>query len=381
MKRRGVLYLALLLCLWPMASAAESLQEAVDAALSSLNVDALHQLADGRDRLRGDVRTMLRGFTQGQAVVDAGGMLRSILNNLFSTLSQSLTGMLRIFAPALAVGVAAQLRSSFSRPFVAATCEYAGFLLVAGFLLKDLTAHVELTNRAVGDMAGAMQSIFPLLVTLLVAVGGAAGAAVYQPAVAWAGGTMTALIQNATLPVALGMAVLTMVGALGGKLRLGRLRRLLERVAHWTLGVSFTVFIGVTMVQGLGSAAVDGVSIRTAKYALDNFIPIVGGMFADTVDTLVGCSLLIKNAVGVLGLLLLLGRLLTPLVQAGGAVLLYRATAAVLEPIASERVVRVIDDFAGVLMLLFIIQLSVGAMFLLLMAQVLVVGNLTVMLR
>ena len=172
-----------------------------------------------------------------------------------------------------------------------------------------------------------------------------------------------------------------MVGALGGKLRLERLRRLLERVAHWTLGVSFTVFIGVTMAQGLGSAAVDGVSIRTAKYALDNFIPIVGGMFADTVDTLVGCSLLIKNAVGVLGLLLLLGRLLTPLLQTGCAVLLYRAVAAVLEPIASDRVVKVIDDFADVLMLLFIIQLSVGAMFLLLMAQVLVVGNLTVMLR
>lgn len=381
MKHHGLTCFVLLLCLWPTAGAAESLREAVDAALSALDVDMLQQLADGSGWLKGDVRAVLSGFTQGQAMVDAGGMLRSILARLLSTLAGSVTGMLRIFAPALAVGIAAQLRASFAKSFVAATCEYAGFLLVAVFLLKDLTAQVELTNRAVGDMAGTMQSIFPLLVTLLVAVGGAAGAAVYQPAVAWAGGTMTALIQNATLPVALGMAVLTMVGVLGGKLRLERLRRLLERVAHWTLGVSFTVFIGVTMAQGLGSAAVDGVSIRTAKYALDNFIPIVGGMFADTVDTLVGCSLLIKNAVGVLGLLLLLGQLLTPLVQAGGAVLLYRLAAAVLEPIASERVVRVIDDFAGVLMLLFIIQLSVGAMFLLLMAQVLVVGNLTVMLR
>lgn len=172
-----------------------------------------------------------------------------------------------------------------------------------------------------------------------------------------------------------------MADGLSGGVRLGRMRQLFRQVANWTLGFGFTVFIGVMTVQGLGAAAVDGVSIRTAKYAMDNFIPVVGGMFADTVDTLVGCSLLVENAVGMLGLILLLVKLLSPLLQTVAAMLLYRAASALLQPMADTPLNRMIGEYGDVFSLLFIIELSVGAMFLLLCAQLLMVGNLTVMLR
>ena len=110
-------------------------------------------------------------------------------------------------------------------------------------------------------------------------------------------------------------------------------------------------------------------------------IPVVGGMFADTVDTLVGSSLLIQNAVGALGLLLLLGRLMIPLLRTVAAMLLYRAVAAVLEPMTDSPLCSCISQYSEVFSLLFIIQLSVGAMFLLLVAQLVMVGHFTVMLR
>ena len=86
-------------------------------------------------------------------------------------------------------------------------------------------------------------------------------------------------------------------------------------------------------VQGVSAAAVDGVSIRTAQYAMDNFIPIVGGMFADPVDTLVGCSLIVQHAVGALGLILLLGALAAPLLRTVATMFLYRAASPFLQPI------------------------------------------------
>jgi stage III sporulation protein AE len=91
--------------------------------------------------------------------------------------------------------------------------------------------------------------------------------------------------------------------------------------------------------------------------------------------------LLIKNAVGILGLFLLLGQLMGPMLQTVCTLLLYSATAAVLEPVADSPLSQCIGEFSGVYTLLFIIELSVGAMFMLLVAQMLVVGNLTVMLR
>ena len=107
----------------------------------------------------------------------------------------------------------------------------------------------------------------------------------------------------------------------------------------------------------------------------------MGGMFADTVDTLVGCSLVVHNALGVLGLIILLGALLMPLVRVVLTMFLYRIAAALLETISDSPLCRAIGGYADVFQLLFVIQLSVGAMFLLLTAQLITVANWTVMLR
>jgi stage III sporulation protein AE len=192
---------------------------------------------------------------------------------------------------------------------------------------------------------------------------------------------MTTLIHSVTLPLALSAGVISILNHLSPKIHLSRLSSLLESAASWTLGIGFTVFISVTTLQSFGAAAADGVSIRTAKYAVDHFVPVVGGMFADTMDTLVGASLLIKNALGIMGLVLLLSAGAGPMLQTAAAAMAYRACAALLEPLSDMRCSACMQDFSDILMLLFVIQLSVGAMFLLLSAQLLAVGNATVGLR
>lgn len=59
------------------------------------------------------------------------------------------------------------------------------------------------------------------------------------------------------------------------------------------LGVSFTIFIAIITIYGIGSN-VDGITIRTAKYAVDNFIPIIGKFLSDAVETVVGGSAILK---------------------------------------------------------------------------------------
>ena len=88
-----------------------------------------------------------------------------------------------------------------------------------------------------------------------------------------------------------------------------------------------------------------------------------------------------ENAVGVLGLLVLLLKLLTPLLRTVAALFLYRSASAVLQPVADSPLCRCIGEFGEVFSLLFIIELSVGAMFMLLCVEMLTVGTMTVMLR
>ena len=372
--------IALLVAAWipiPCAQAA-SLEEGVADVLAELDLSVFQQAVEESGMFAQDAASLIKSLAGGAAVMTGQEALQWLAAKAAGLFSDSLWRMTRLLVPALISAVAEQLHL---RRNLSGAAHYGGLLMTMGFLVADLQAYVSLCQESVAGMAGLMQALFPLLVTLLAAVGGTASSMFYQPAVMAAAGSMTALVQQVTMPLAAGVAVLTMVSGVTSQLRVGKLRRLFRQAADWTLGLGFTVFIGVMTVQGLGAAAVDGVSIRTAKYAMDNFIPVVGGMFADTVDTLVGSSLLIQNAVGVLGLLLLFGRLMTPLLRTVAAMLLYRAVAAVLEPVSDSPLCTCISDYADVFSLLFIIQLSVGAMFLLLVAQLVMVGQLTVMLR
>lgn len=371
--------LALWLCmLFLPSAAAAALERSVDETLAGLDLSAFQKAVEESDLFIQDAATLLKALASGQAVMTGEEALRWLMGKAAGLFRDTLWRMTRLLVPALIAAVAEQLHLNSG---VSGAAHYGGLLLTMGFLVADLEAYVTLCKQSVTGMAGLMQALFPLLVTLLAAVGGTASSLFYQPAVMAAAGSMTALVQQATMPLAVSVAVLTMVGGLSQQLRVSKLCKLFRQAADWTLGLGFTVFIGVMTVQGLSAAAVDGVSIRTAKYAMDNFIPVVGGMFADTVDTLVGSSLLIQNAVGGLGLLLLLGRLMTPLLRTVAAMLLYRAVAALLEPMTDSPLCRCISDYSEVFSLLFIIQLSVGAMFLLLVAQLVMVGHFTVMLR
>lgn len=371
-------WICLLACLMLSSIAgAEELSEAVTDALAELDLSALEKAAGESLWLQDGLMGLLGRLCSGQAVLDANQALNLLLEAATGEFRNSLWRMTRLLAPALLVTVL----ESVDPTGVGKTARYAGLLGVLAFLVVDLKQHVSLVSETVSRMAEWMQALFPLLVTLLAAVGGTASSAFYQPAVMAAAGTMTTLVEHVTMPLAVCVAVLTMVGGVSDSLRVTRMCRLFRQAANWTLGLGFTVFIGVMTVQGLGAAALDGVSIRTAKYAMDRFIPIVGGMFADTVDTLVGCSLVIQNGLGILGLLILLGILALPLIRLVMTLFLYRASAALLQPMGESPLCRAIGEYAEVFSLLFIIELSVGAMFLLLAAQVVGVGNVTVMLR
>lgn len=379
MKRAAAL-MALLLWLLPLQARGEALADGISEALDKLELEELGEelAALGEPFSAGSLRETLVRIARGEWTVSLDALLQLLSQRFLSALSGSLWRISRLLVPTLALGVCNTLGKENRSGQVAA---YLCFLLVAVFMVQDVTEHARLAAAAVEKMSGSMQRLFPLLLTLLAAVGGGTGAALFQPAVVAAAGSMTALISKVTLPLATGSALVTVVDHLGEEGRFTRLTALLYTAATWTLGICFTVFIGVILTQGMHAAAVDGVTIRTAKYALDNFVPVVGGLFADTVDTLVGGSLLIQNALGTTGLLMILGLCLTPLTQTLGAVTLYKATAALLQPVAEGRVLRCMDAFSKVLMLLFIIQLCAAAMFILLIAQILATTNLTVMLR
>ena len=100
--------------------------------------------------------------------------------------------------------------------------------------------------------------------------------------------------------------VLQFVNNISSDYKISNLTKLLKQIAIWVQGIVMTVFIGVITLRSIAAKTIDQVTIKTAKFAVDNFVPVVGKCLSDAISTVAGYSLLLKNAISGLGLVIIL---------------------------------------------------------------------------
>ena len=377
--------LCLLLWLMPVRCRAEAAttRAQVDAALGDvldgLDFSGLADVSIPGPGGGGSVEEVVRALAAG-GTISAEDCVSGGLGAFFGALSGLGALLLALMLPVL---LSSLLLHTLSAPDggLESLSRSVCFVLILIPIVLVVFRELEHTRETITVMTRRMDKLLPMLLTLLTALGGNASSAFLHPMVVAASGSMVFLAREVILRLVMCTCAVTTVNHLSDRAHLTRMAQLLRSAVCWLLGVSFTVFLGAMSLQGVCSASIDGVVIRAAKYAVDNFVPVVGGMFSDTMDTLVGCTLIVKNALGVAAVLALLAAILGPLMRTLAVVFVIRLSAALLEPVADGEIVRAIGDFSRTIVLFLITMLCVGTMYFLLIVQLLLVGNLTVMLR
>ena len=133
-------------------------------------------------------------------------------------------------------------------------------------------------------------------------------------------------------------------------------------------------------IYGL-STNIDGLTIRTAKFAVDTFVPIVGSFLSDAVDTVIGSSAILKNGIGIIGLIILITIIALPIIKVMVLLLAYSVIGAVIEPIASKNITKLFSDISKTILLVLVSIVSVGIMFYITITIIVDTGNNLLMLR
>lgn len=153
-------------------------------------------------------------------------------------------------------------------------------------------------------------------------------------------------------------ACLAIAGSLSTRVRLNKLHQLLRQIVHWGTGVSVASFMAILSIQGrLGSGRDTAVS-RTARYAIENIIPVIGGNISDSLNSLLSTAAVIKNALGVSGIMLLTYICIAPIARTLGILLLFRLLSAVSEPLCDDGYTRLTSQLADSIEMLLIISLA-----------------------
>ena len=311
MRRLAALFLLALLL--PAAAAAEKTEERVAQGIESV-IDGMDFAAvedvtldvpgwPERRTLEQTVQALAggEGFSADDVLTAALGIF---MREVGALIQMMLSVMLPVVLASLLMHTLSPQSDSLS-----AMSRSACFVLVLTPVIVTTLGELSHTRQTIVTMTRHMERLLPMLLTLLTALGGSASSAFLHPMVAAASGSMVFLAREVILRLVMCTCAVTAVNHLSDRAHLTRMAQLLRGAVCWLLGVSFTVFLGAMSLQGVTSASIDGVAIRAAKYAVDNFVPVVGGMFSDTMDTLVGCTLIVKNALGVAAVLVLVGAL------------------------------------------------------------------------
>ena len=359
--------------------AGQSLNAQVDKVIDDLDFSGIEPLDLPGIGHGMSVEAVVRALANGE-MLSGEDCVAWVLGAFFDELSGFGALMFSIMLPVLLSGFLMQMISS-NRQSMIQLARSMCFMVILIPVVQLVFSQLDHARETITIMTQRMDKLLPLLLTLLTALGGSASSAFLHPVVVAASGSMVFLAREITLRLVMCTCAVTAINHLSDRAHLTRMAQLLRSAVCWLLGVSFTVFLGAMSMQGVCSASIDGVMLRAAKYAVDNFVPVVGGMFSDTMDTLVGGTLIVKNALGVTAVIALLGALLGPMMQTLAAVFVLKLSAALLEPVAQEEIVRAIGDFSRTIVLFLITMLCVGTMYFLLIVQLLLVGNLTSMLR
>ena len=135
------------------------------------------------------------------------------------------------------------------------------------------------------------------------------------------------------------------------------------------------IFIGLVGIESIATSSADGLAIKLTKFAASNLVPVVGGILSESVETVMGCSQVIKNSVGICGIIATLYLCLAPMLKLGASIIVLRISAAVMEPVCDKRIIKCISDAAGAVSMLFAMVASVAVMFILITAIIINTGN------
>jgi stage III sporulation protein AE len=249
-------------------------------------------------------------------------------------------------AVALLCGILQSLQSDYLGKSTAQIVYFVAYMGALIPILSILTECITLSQNTVTSLGKQMSAIFPLMITLMAAVGGNVSVAIFQPSVAFLSNTMVALIRSVVFPITIAIIVFSMAGNLFGDLKTDRFSKFFKSVNKWCMGIGISVFGLFLTVQGLTAASYDGIARRAAKYAIGAGVPIVGGLLSGGFDLAVAGGILIKNSLGNFSVFLLIAVLLEPITTMIGANLLFRLTAAIAHPFGESKISTFMEETA-----------------------------------
>lgn len=313
--------------------------------------------------------------------IDNNTIIKKILNIFGKEIISTIKTLVGILVIVLIHSILKNITDNLETTGISKIVYYVQYILIVTLIMNNFSDIITTITSTIRNLVGFMNSLVPLLITLMVYTGSITTSGLLQPIILFMIEFIGNIIVSLILPTISIIIALIIVSKISDKVQISKLAKFMKSTIVWFLGIVLTVFVGVLSLEGTLTSSVDGITAKTAKAAVSSLIPVVGKILGDSVDSVLGCGLVLKNALGVVGVIIIIGICIIPVIKLATLSIMYSISSAIIEPLADEKIVKLLDEFSGIFKLLLAILCSVAVLLIVGVTLVIKISNSGMMYR
>ena len=316
-----------------------------------------------------------------QGKVNNQTIYKKIIKILGNEVSSNIKILISILVIIVIHGILKSITDSLDNSNVSQIIYFIQYILIVTLIMSNFTEIIKLIKETANNLVGFINLLMPLLLTLMVYTGNITTSSVLEPIVLFISNFIGNIIVDALIPIVLIIVVFSIISKISDRVQVEKISKFLKSGVVWFLGIVLTIFVGVVSLEGTLSSSVDGVTAKTAKAVVSSVIPVVGKVLGDVVDSVLGCGVILKNAVGVVGVIVIIGICILPVLKIATLSIMYSLASAVVQPVADDKIVKLLDEMSGVFKLLLAILCSLSVILIIGVTLVIKISNSGMMYR
>ena len=323
--------------------------------------------------LQSSVREKIESILRGEYFTNYTSLAPALLSLIFGDIRSVLPFVFSLIAIGLLCNLVTNLRSSNSN-----------FSPIVDFIFLSVTVLIVLvvfknilstTNKTISLILTQMQIIFPILITLLGTIGSVSSISIYNPLVAVLTTGVTFVFDKLLYPIFILVLILTILGHLTDTIKFDKINGFLMSTFKWTIGIVFTLFTGFLSIQGISAGKFDSVSIKATKFAMKSYIPIIGSYVSDGMDFFVLGATLVKNSIGLVGVLILAGTILSPIIMIIIYKLALQLSSGVMQMTGNSKISDFLGSVSKILVLPIVLIVGIAFMYIITICLIMCTAN------
>ncbi|MCL2215945.1 MAG: stage III sporulation protein AE [Defluviitaleaceae bacterium] len=305
---------------------------------------------------------LVRDALTGRLDLSLTGLISAFGNLIFGEFAANGFLIRQLLIIAILGALLGCLTEAFKHNAAGETGFYVTYLMAVLLAISSFYLCVGILTGLTGLVENVMMAAVPLMIGLMTMGGNFIGAAAFHPLLFFALQLMTWFISGVFIPLVLAAAALDIVGQLASEgHKLEKMAELVRKIADWSLKGLVALFAFLLTLQRFTAPIISNVALRTSRNVV-GAVPVIGNVFSSAVDTVVYFSWAARSGVMVALVLVLCAVLVSPLVKILVLSLVYRVSAAFLQPVADKRLVTLMDSVGKHMGLLFSAAALIGVM-------------------